>query len=147
MTRVMFHFNVPDKVGYACRLLRKAHARGVTVGVVADAEGLHALDGALWSFAPLSFVPHCLADAPAPVRAASPIVLAGACADLPDGALLVHLGQALPEGFERFERLVELVGTDPADRTQARLRWRHYAERGYAIESHDAARAEEQHAD
>lgn len=147
MTRVMFHFNVPDKVGYACRLLRKAHARGATVGVVADPQGLQTLDAALWSFAPLSFVPHCLAGAPAPVRAATPIVLAGACADLPDAALLVHLGQALPQGFERFERLVELVGTDPADRAQARLRWRHYAERGYAIESHDAARTEEQHAD
>ena len=35
MTDVAFHFNVPDKLGYACRLLRKAHAAGGSVGVVA----------------------------------------------------------------------------------------------------------------
>lgn len=146
MTEVMFHFNVADKVGYACRLLRKAHARGAPAGVVAEPEVLHALDAALWSFAPLAFVPHCLADAPETVRAATPIVLASRCGELPESRLLVHLGQALPQGFERFERLVELVGPDAADRTQARLRWRHYAERGYAIASHDAARPQEPHA-
>lgn len=147
MTEVMFHFNVADKVGYACRLLRKAHAHGARVGVLAEPEALHALDTALWSFAPLAFVPHCLADAPAPVRDATPIVLAGRCAELAESEVLMHLGQALPQGFERFERLIELVGPDAADRTQARLRWRHYAERGYTVEAHDAARPEESHAD
>ena len=28
MTEVDFHFNAPDKLGYACRLLRKAVANG-----------------------------------------------------------------------------------------------------------------------
>ncbi|HMN20508.1 MAG TPA: DNA polymerase III subunit chi [Ottowia sp.] len=147
MTEVMFHFNVADKVDYACRLLRKAHAHGARVGVLAELEALHALDTALWSFAPLAFIPHCLADAPAPLRDATPIVLASRCSELADSSLLVHLGQALPQGFERFERLIELVGSDTADRTHARLRWRHYAERGYAIASHDAARPQEPHAD
>lgn len=138
MTEVLFHFNVPDKVGYACRLLRKAYATGCGAGVVADAEQLHALDVALWSFSALDFIPHCLAEAPAPVRGASPIVLSTSCGELAGGRLLVHLGTALPQGFERFERLVELVGMEPADRAQARSRWRHYADRGYAIRSHDA---------
>lgn len=146
MTQVMFHFNVPDKVGYACRLLQKAYAAGGAVGVVAEPEALQRLDGALWSFSALAFVPHCVAGAPARVRAASPIVLAAACAELPQASrLLVHLGLALPQGFERFERLIELVGTDAEDRSQARLRWRHYAERGYVIQSHDAAPREEPH--
>lgn len=146
MTQVMFHFNVPDKIGYACRLLQKAHAAGGAVGVVGDPEALQRLDGALWSFAALAFVPHCLASAPARVRAATPIVLAPSCAELPQASgVLVHLGVTLPQGFERFERLIELVGVDAEDRAQARLRWRHYADRGYVIRSHDAARREEQH--
>lgn len=35
MTEVMFHVRVADRVGYACRLLRKAHARDAKVVVCA----------------------------------------------------------------------------------------------------------------
>lgn len=139
MTDVMFHFNVPDKVGYACRLLRKAYATGAAVGVVGEADALQALDVELWRFSALEFIPHCGVEAPEAVRAASPIVLATDCAPLPQAEVLVHLGTALPQGFERFERLIELVGTDAADRGHARERWRHYADRGYALRSHDVA--------
>ena len=139
MTEVAFHFNVPDKLGYACRLLRKAYAAGAPVGVVGPSETLAALDTALWSFSALDFVPHCMASAPAPMLAATPIVLAADCAQLPHAGVLVHLGEAVPPGFERFERLIELVGTDAADRNHARQRWRHYAERGYDIQRHDVA--------
>ena len=48
----------------------------------------------------------------------------------------------MPAGFERFERLIELVGTGEADRAHARTRWRHYAERGYQIKRHDVAAKE-----
>ena len=40
-------------------------------------------------------------------------------------------------GFERFERLIELVTQDEQDRLDARARWKHYADRGYAIIRHD----------
>ena len=49
-------------------------------------------------------------------------------------------------GFERAERLIELVGADPADRAQARLRWRHYAERGHGVKSHDVVEGAQRHA-
>ena len=142
MTEVAFHFNVPDKLAYACRLLRKAYAAGGQVGVVGPAPALEALDARLWSFSALDFIPHCNAGAPAPVLAATPIVLAEACAQLPLAGVLVHLGDQVPAGFERFERLIELVAEDPADRSAARARWRHYAERGYAIKRHDLAAKE-----
>lgn len=142
MTEVAFHFNVPDKLDYACRLLRKAHAAGGRLGVVGPQELLGALDSALWSFSALDFVPHCLATAPPPVLRSSPIVLAADCTQLQQATVLVNLGAAVPAGFERFERLVELVDTSEDDRAQARQRWRHYAERGYAIQRHDLAARE-----
>ncbi len=143
MTEVAFHFNVPDKLAYACRLLRKAYAAGGPVGVVGDADTLSALDTQLWSFSALDFIPHCLASAPAPQLAATPIVLAENCAQLPEATgVLVHLGDAVPEGFERFERLIELVSTADEDRAHARQRWRHYADRGYTIQRHDLAAKE-----
>lgn len=142
MTEVMFHFNVPDKVGYACRVLRKARAGGNTVGVVADDQTLEQLDESLWTFSAPDFIAHCKVSAPEPVLSHTPILLAGTCAALPDAAVLLHLGRDVPQGFERFARLIELVSTDTADRNHARQRWRHYADRGYAIRRHDVTAKE-----
>ncbi len=36
MTSIAFHFNVPGKLDYACRLLRKAVQSGSQVAVVAE---------------------------------------------------------------------------------------------------------------
>ncbi len=58
---------------------------------------------------------------------------------MPHQQVLVNVGQAVPEGFERFERLIEVVSGDPQDRQVGRRRWKHYEDRGYAIVPHDMA--------
>ena len=141
MTEIAFHFNAPDKLGYACRLLRKALGTGAKVVVTGEPALLGQLDVALWTFAPLEFLPHSRDQgAPAAVIAASPVVLADAPRLAPHQQVLVNLGAAVPDGFEAFERLIEVVTGDEADRLQARQRWKHYAARGYAITRHDRAR-------
>ena len=45
----------------------------------------------------------------------------------------------MPEGFDRFKRLIEVVSTDEADRNRARKRWKLYTAQGYAITRHDLA--------
>ena len=142
MTDVAFHFNVPDRLAYTCRLLRKAYAAGGRTVVVGSAEQLQALDTALWTFSALDFLPHCTVAASPEMLAHTPIVLATDALAMEGGQVLVHLGDEVPAGFERFERLIELVGTDQAGRTHARQRWRHYADRGYQIRRHDGAAKE-----
>jgi DNA polymerase-3 subunit chi len=143
MTEVAFHFNVPDKLGYACRLLRKAAGSGAKVVVTGEAELLRALDTELWTFSALEFLPHChAASADAQVLSASPIVLADAPRATPHQEVLVNLGTRIPDGFERFERLIEVVTQEDEDRARARSRWKHYADRGYAIKRHDLAAKE-----
>lgn len=139
MTEIAFHFNAPDKLAYACRLLRKACAKGTRTAVTGSPELLEALDQALWTFSPLDFVAHCRSDAPAGMLAASPVVLVPSLASAPVLPTAVNLGAGVPPGFERFERLVEVVGMDDDDRLNARQRWKHYAERGYTIVRHDLA--------
>lgn len=143
MTEIDFHFNTADKVSHACRLLRKAVAgRGARVVVVADAPTLDALDLSLWTFSPVEFIAHCRGSGDAHALARSPVVLAeSGAAALPHQQVLVNLGIELPAGFERFERLIDIVSNDDADRAAARKRWRHYADRGYAIRRHDLAEA------
>lgn len=138
MTEIAFHFNAPDRLAYACRLLRKAAAGGARVVVTAAPALLARLDQALWVMAPHDFVAHCLADSDAAMLRASPIVLAPAIGpELPHFEVLVNLDAAVPEGFGRFDRLIEVVSLDEEDRRGARQRWRHYADRGYAITRHD----------
>ena len=140
MTEVAFHFNAPDKLAYACRLLRKAVGSGARVVVTADDALLHKLDVTLWTFSPLEFVPHChAAGGDAAVVAASPVVLSRLPGETPHHEVLVNLGEPVPQGFERFQRLIEVVTEDDVDRQQARHRWKHYADRGYAISRHDLA--------
>lgn len=139
MTAIEFHFNAPDKLVYACRLLRKACNRGLRTVVTAEPAVLEALDRTLWTFSQLDFLPHCTAHAPARMLAASPVVLADSLATAPAYAVAVNLGHGLPQGFEKFERLIEVVGQQDDDRQTARQRWKHYAQRGYAITRHDLA--------
>jgi DNA polymerase-3 subunit chi len=143
VTEIDFHFNMQDKVVHACRLLRKAVAgRGAQVVVVADAPTLDLVDATLWTFAAVEFIAHCRSDAEPHLLSRSPVVLAPrADAALPHRQVLVNLGADLPAGFERFERLIEFVAGDVDDRAAGRKRWRHYADRGYAIQRHDVAGA------
>jgi DNA polymerase III subunit chi len=76
------------------------------------------------------------------VLQASPVVLADSARGTPHQEVLVNVGGAVPEGFEKFERLNEIVTQDEADRQRARLRWKHYAARGYAIRRYDAVTRE-----
>ncbi len=145
MTEIGFHFNTPDKANYACRLVRKAvNARGLRVIVVGEPPMLEAIDAALWQLSPSDFIAHCRADAPPQMLSRSPVVLCAEGADaaaLPHREMLVNLGPAVPAGFERFERLIDIVSSEPDDRQIGRARWRHYADRGYPIQPHDFARS------
>lgn len=139
MTEVAFHFNAPDKLGYACRLLRKAVGTGARVMVTGETGTLRDLDVALWTFAPLEFLPHCYGEVTPAALGATPVVLAESVRTAPHQQVLINLGGSVPDGFERFERLIEVVTPAEDDRLDARRRWKHYADRGYAITRHDLA--------
>jgi DNA polymerase-3 subunit chi len=140
MTEVAFHFNVPGKLPYACRLLRKIYQAGSRARVIGDAELLGQLDQALWTFSAQDFIPHCSAGAAPAGLAHSPIVLASAADAENGGDVLVNLGTTVPVGLEHYARLIELVSQDDEqDRAEARVRGRHYAESGYAITRYDLA--------
>ena len=141
MTEVEFHFNVGDKLDYSCRLLRKARAGGAKIMVTAEPTLLAQLDQMLWTFSGTDFLPHCRSDADPATLAITPILLASSPSDpafegSPHG-VLVNLGHGVPEGFERFERFIELVSSVEDDRLSARHRWKHYKDRGYALKKFD----------
>ena len=137
MTEVAFHFNAPDKREYSCRLLRKAVGRGSRVAVTGDDGLLRGFDRDLWTFSAVDFIAHCDDTSDPGMLAASPVVLCRQPGGSPHQEVLLNLGPAVPAGFERFERLIEVVGIDDADRADSRRRWKYYLDRGYAITRHD----------
>lgn len=140
MTEILFHFNVPDRTDYACRLLRKATRQGAKVVVTGPGPVLAQFDRALWTFDPIEFLPHVMPrpGQPVPERlSAAPVWLLGDVGDAPHHDALLNLGPETPPGFESFARVIEIVSSDDADRAAARQRWKHYAGRGYAIQKHE----------
>ena len=140
MTQIEFHFNTTERLQYTCRLLRKAHRSALRVGVVGSEASLRQLDAALWSFSEADFLPHSNATDASEVQEASPIRLHTDALQLSDMDVLVNLGDELPQGFESFARLIEIVATDDHGRMTARQRWRHYTAQGYALKQHDLSK-------
>ena len=140
MTEVSFHFNVPDRTEYTCRLLRKATRSGARVVVTGPGQVLTGLDRALWTFDPLEFIPHVMLrpnQAPAPRLRETPVWLLEDTSTCMHHDVLLNLGHEAPAGFESFARLIEIVSTNDEDRAAARARWKHYAGRGYTIVRHE----------
>lgn len=138
----MFHLGVADRIGYACRLLRKAHAQQAKVIVVAPPSTLAELDALLWTSDPTSFVAHARVApgaATPPAADPTPIWLVDDVRCAPTHDVLLNLGDELVTGFETFARVIEIVAHDDEPAKQAaRRRWRHYADRGYPIRRHEA---------
>ncbi|MEP7283149.1 MAG: DNA polymerase III subunit chi [Rubrivivax sp.] len=125
--QVEFHTGVAAPALFTCRLLRKAVGAGARVLVTAAPADLAALDELLWTFDPQAFVPHVRIPGPADALAArTPVWLCSEPPARPWPPVLVNLGAAPPAAADDFERVIEVVGTEPEARVAARQRWRHY---------------------
>lgn len=127
--------SVPDgKLRAACRLTRKAVARGYTAYIqTGDSEQARRLDDLLWTFDQGSFLPHRLdGDDPDP----APVVIGDAApeSDAPD--VLIVLGRDIPEHFAMYRRIAEVVDGTDEDKRLARQRYKAYKERGCEPETH-----------
>lgn len=141
MTRIDFHSNVPDRINYTCRLVRKARAANCRmVLLVRDEAELMALDQALWTFSELDFLPHVLAADP--LAASTPIILTDRDdVELPHHQILINLTPATPTNFADFERMIEIISSDAAETTAGRERYRFYQQHGYPLTHHVAEQA------
>lgn len=141
MARIEFHFNAPALVSYSCRLLRKVHARGLRAQVVGHSSTLGQLDHALWTFSSVDFLPHCMHNAQETLRRSSSVLLTPQPDPQWHHQVLINLGDAVPDGFESFERIIDVVTVDELHRDQGRERWRQYSRLGHELIRHDLSQA------
>ena len=140
MTRIDFYSNAEPKLQIACQLAAKALQQSLRVLIYAPDEALaRAIDNLLWTVPATGFLPHCMAhDALAPE---TPLLIATSCENPPHHEVLLNLCIQSPSSFGRFQRLVEIVGTEEADRQAGRARFRFYRDRGYEVGHIDLAKA------
>ncbi len=131
--RIDFHFNVEHRLQYACRVARKVRGAGKTILAFArEPDRLARFDAALWTFSALDFLPHVYADSP--LAASTPILLTLQPHPTLARDVLLNLDDATPPQFStwfaQFERVIEVVSLDDADRAQARTRFNAYRAAG-----------------
>ena len=142
MTTIDFYFNAADPLQVACRLAAKAIGQKKRMLVHApDAELATRIDRMLWTWPAIGFVPHCAVHDP--LAAETPVLIRSGDESPSDCQVLLNLGPQCPPHFERFDRLLEVVGAGEDERKAGRERYKFYLERGYKIANHDLAKAGE----
>ncbi|MDJ0758101.1 MAG: DNA polymerase III subunit chi [Woeseiaceae bacterium] len=118
---------------FACRLAEKAYRLDNTVHIHAGDNGtVRIIDELLWTFRDGSFVPHhCVGDD----GLDSPVTI-GCNPGSPARDLLINLSDELPEFFDHFDRVAELVTNDEDVKIRSRERFLHYREQGHTLETH-----------
>jgi DNA polymerase-3 subunit chi len=136
MTQIDFYTNVEDKLATACRIVFKAYGLKQRIVVFCpDTETAQRVDRLLWVSPSTAFVPHC--ESTDPLAPLTPVIIDYLGQEPLYDQLLVNLRHEWPAFFGRFERLIEIVSLDDADREHARERYKFYRDRGYQIRTHD----------
>lgn len=139
MKKIDFHYNVPDRLRYACLVAKTVYRRGFTLAIWSSDEGrLRTLDSLLWRFDDLAFLPHTRAEAP--LAQETPILWSTNLRAL-KGDVLLLLDDELPSNwtteFDRFERIIDVVSTAPVELEHSRARYRAYRAAGVELAAYD----------
>lgn len=136
MTQISFLHGAGNRLQAAASWLSRASSEGRSVLVfLPAAERSEQLDRLLWTQSATGFVPHCRLEDK--LAAETPIVLASNLDNPPHDDCLLNLSDEIPQGFSRFQELVEIVSVEDIDRLPGRERFRFYRERGYPLDAKD----------
>jgi DNA polymerase-3 subunit chi len=117
-----------------CELVKKAFAaQQPTLVLTRDYGQAEAIDELLWEFDQDTLIPHQLAgdddDANTAVLIVPPDI------ETADRPLLINLRETCPGGH--YQRVLEVVAANPAERDSSRVRWREYQRLGFELHKND----------
>lgn len=136
MTKIDFYTGVTDKLRTACQLSHKAMQKGMRVVLhTPDEKTADSIDHLLWQYPATAFLPHCRNNDSA--AAETPIIVDHIGEPYPHCEILITLHDSCLPFFSRFERVIEIVGTDTEDARRGRERYGFYRDRGYELRHFD----------
>ena len=117
-----------------CELAKKAFmAQQPTLILTRDYAQAEALDELLWAFDEDILLPHQLAGDDDDEHTA--VLIVPPDMDTPDRPLVINLRETCATGS--YQRVLEVVPAEPAERDGSRLRWREYQRRGFELHKND----------
>ncbi len=132
MTRIDFYTTDKSRLQLACKLVGKAFAQKLKVTIFAPEDAMaRGMDRLLWTDQATAFMPHCFATDQ--LATETPVLIATTLDNSGPDDLLLNLADTCPTAFGRYQRLIEIVSVEDQNQDAARIRWRHYKERGYEI--------------
>lgn len=125
-----------DLYNFTCQLLEKIYTQKRRVYVHAGTEQeAQQLNRLLWMFRGGSFVPHgIITDADANL---TPILLGSGQQHDTAHDVLVNLSPMVPDFFDLYQRVAEIVDQNPQRLQASRERFRHYRELGCTLQTHE----------
>ncbi|MEM8843432.1 MAG: DNA polymerase III subunit chi [Pseudomonadota bacterium] len=118
---------------YACRLIEKAYTMGLHIHIQTPDESMtKQMDDLLWTFRDRSFIPHQSACE------ANELCAVTLNHETPNETreVLVNLCPNVPDNFQLYKRIVEVVANNDAMKQTARERFRFYKDHGEAPTHH-----------
>lgn len=136
MTRIDFYIlqdvNLAAQHRFACRLAAKALGSGQPIVLHTTDEAMaREVDELLWHYPDKRFLPHAVQGEESAGQA--PLLITWQEPGAYDGVLF-NLSSRVPDFFNRFHRVVEVVVDE--NRSQGRERYRFYRHRGYPLYDH-----------
>jgi len=117
-----------------CELAKRAHAaQQPTLVLARDFSQAEAIEELLWEFDQDGFITHQLAGDDDDHINAVLIVPPGV--DTPDRPMVINLREECAPGH--YDRVLEVVAADPAEREGSRTRWTEYKRRQFEVAKHD----------
>jgi DNA polymerase-3 subunit chi len=134
--KIDFHIldntNNPRSMLYVCSLVEKAYLAKQQVYIQTNSpEETEQLDNLLWTFKDDSFIPHSpysAADTSPPT-----IQIGHAATPTQQRNLLINLSHQVPDFFQQFQHVIEIVFSDPAMQQLARERYKQYRDQGHEM--------------
>lgn len=125
-----------DKYFISCRIAEKAWKNGnrIMIQTSSETEAKH-LDQLMWTFRDQSFVPHALL--PVADQKTTPVIIGWGTEAGGENDVLINLGNEIPAFFSSFQRVIEIVDTDPEHRAISRDHFRFYRDRGYPLQNRE----------
>ncbi|MBL4869145.1 MAG: DNA polymerase III subunit chi [Pseudomonadales bacterium] len=127
-----------SRLSFACRLTEKAYRMGHKVFIQATEEEAYEMDELLWQQKPESFLPHnILGEGP---NAPPPIQIGHGQNTGKHHDVLINLTDTVPEFFNRFKRVAEIVPQDEILKQASRTNFKFYRDNGCDLHSHDLSK-------
>lgn len=124
-----------DPLLLVCELAKKAFAaQQPTLILVRSRDQAEQLDETLWAFDENAFIPHQIVG-DGDDDAITAVLIVPPDAQTPDRPLVINLRDACAPGL--FERVLEVVPADEAERLGSRERWKTYKQAGFDVAKHD----------